>query len=164
LGDDSVVPTLVEAFEQRISEPQSVRRSFDDIIIAASEYKPKTEMLGRHLLGLLCQQEWCSRQDEVLRNLLKLTSKSLVNDLLRLLAERGIYKAGRLIWAWMVDAIGEVADDGKTVRELWEMMPKMPISEWEKPFTESVYSALYSISRRARVRVSCDGQIEELNN
>ena len=164
LGDDSVVPALVKAFGQRVSEPQSARRSFNDIIIAASEYKPKTEMIARRLLGLLCQQEWSSRQDEVLRNLLKLTSKSLVNDLLRLLAERGIYNAGRLIWVWMVDAIGEVADDGKTVKALWEMMPEMPINAWEKPFTESVYSAIYSISRRARVRVSRDGQIEELKN
>jgi hypothetical protein len=165
-GNNSVVPVLAKTFQECVSAQEesisSVKWHFDvqSIISAASEYKP--EAIARHLLEMLRQPKWQSFQDDILRHLEALTSKSVVHELLALLAERRRYNLSESRCQWIVHAIGEVADDEQALRDLWKMMPATPNSNDEKKFTGAIYSALYSVSQRAKVRVSRDGQIEEL--
>jgi HEAT repeat protein len=168
LGDDSIVPALVKAFKQRTPEQNKCVRSKEwlnevkGIIIAVPECQ--NPAITQQLLEMLSQPEWKSFQNELLRSLSKLTTKSLVPEFLNLLSERSIYKADEWRWLEIVYAIGGVADNLETVRALQETMPAMPSSKVENDLLSAIYSALYSVSRRARVRVSRDGQIEELQN
>ncbi len=166
LGDDSVVPVLVKAFEQRGSEQNRYVSSsnwFDEVkgvIVAASEYKP--EAIARQVLAMLREQEWQPFQDDFLDSLSQLTTKSLVPELLGILAERKMYNVSHKRWMGIIQAIAQVADDRKTVKALLQMMPAKPSSDEEKHLAQVIYAALYSVSRRAGVRVSRDGKIESL--
>ncbi len=174
LGDDSVVPALVKAFKQRLSIQDNGALSskwFDEvkgIVVAASEYKPETvceamaHPIAKQVLGMLREQQWQSFQDELLELLPNLTTKSLVPELLMLLAERKRYNVAEKRWIEIGQAIARVADDSKTVKALLEMMPKNPRSEEENHIAQGSYVALYTVSRRAGVRVSRDQQIESL--
>ncbi|MBD1833280.1 NACHT domain-containing protein [Cyanobacteria bacterium FACHB-472] len=186
LGDNSVVPMLLKALEQirateneeDLSDPWFIRdevnRSFIrtrqyrtslyeamGIIYAASEYEPSR--IAQQVLWMLRQPEWHSSQGELLRTLPKLATKSLVPELVCLLEERRMYRTFAVKGLSVVNAIGEVADDCKTVRALLKIGSSLN-SEEEEYLAEPIYSALYSVSRRAGVRVSADGQIEELKN
>ena len=166
LGDDSVVPVLVEAFEQRGADHNRHKLSsnwFDEIkgiVAAASEYKP--EAIARQVLAMLREQEWQSFQENLLESLPQLTTKSLVPELLETLAEREMYNVSDKRWMGIIQAIAQVADDCKTVKALLQMMPAKPSSDEEKHLTQVIYAALYSVSGRAGVRVSRDGKIESL--
>ncbi len=166
LGDDSVVPVLVTAFEQRGSEQNEYASSgnwFDEvkgIIAAASEYKP--EAIAHQVLAMSREQEWQPFQDHLLESLPQLTTKSLVPDLLGILAERKMYNVSHKRWMGIIQAIAQVADESKTVKALLQMMPAKPSSDEEKHLAQVIYAALYSVSRRAGVRVSRDGKIESL--
>jgi hypothetical protein len=85
----------------------------------------------------------------------------LVRELRHLLAERGTYKVNSKRWVSVVKAISEVGDDRETVRALLEVGSSLSSQE-ESYLEPAIYQALYSVSRRARVRVSRDEQIEEL--
>ncbi len=114
-------------------------------------------------LGILPQQESRSFQDGLLSSLPKLATKSLVPELLRLLKERRMYQVNDKRWASVVRAIGEVADDSDTVTALLQV--DSSLSSHEANYLEpAIYRTLYSVSRRARVRVSRDERIEELRN
>lgn len=158
LGDDSVVPALVRAFEQRASWS----KEFDEvkgIIVAACEYQP--EAIAKQVLGMLREQQWRSYQDDLLELLPQLATKSLVPELLVLLAERRMYNLSDN--RWIIQAIAQVADDRETVKALLEIMPAKPSSDEEKyMMVQVIYAGLYSVSRRAGVRVSPEGQIESL--
>ena len=166
LGDDSVVPVIVKAFEQRGAEQNrsaSLSNWFEDvkgIIAAASEYKP--EAITRQILAMLREQEWQPLQDDFIDSLPQLTTKSLVPELLKILAERRMYNVSHKRWMGIIQAIAQVADDRKTVKALLQMMPAKPSSDEEKHLAQVIYAALYSVSRRAGVRVSRDGKIESL--
>ncbi len=184
LGDNSVLPALVRTLEQTtanwtegdLSSPWFIRDEINrlftrttkynasvceakGIIFAALEYDP--DVIAQKVLRILRQQELRSFQEELLRTLPKLATKSLVPELLHLLAERGTYTAHYKTWVSVVKAIDELADDSKTVRALLEVDSSLLNGE-ENYLEPAIYSALYSISRRARVRVSRDEQIEEL--
>ena len=125
------------------------------------EYEP--DVIAQKVLGILHQQTSRSFQDELLRTLPKLATKPLVPQLLRLLAERRMYQVSSTRWASVVEAIGEVADNCETVRALLEVDASLSTEE-ENELEPAIYQALYSVSQRAKVRVSRDGQIEELSN
>lgn len=159
LGDDSTVPVLIEAFEQQVSSS----KDFDFVkgtIAAASEYQP--EAIAKQILLMLREHQWQSYQEDLLGFLPQLTTKSLVPELLMLLKERSMYGVSDKKWLEIVQSIAQVADDRKTVKALLEMMPATPRSEEEKHMAQVVYAALHSVSRRAGVRVSRDGQLESL--
>jgi hypothetical protein len=186
LGDNSVVPMLFNVLEQirateneeDLSDPWSIRDEVNrssirtrqyrtsvyeamGIIYAASEYEPSRS--AQQVLGMLRQPEWQSSQGELLRILPKLATKSLVPELVCLLEERRMYKTFGVRGPSVVNAIGKVADDCETVRALLKIGSSLN-SEEEEYLAEPIYSALYSVSRRAGVRVTADGQIEELKN
>jgi hypothetical protein len=129
------------------------------IIFAALEYEP--DVIGQQVVGILPQQESRSFQDGLLSSLPKLATKSLVPELLRLLKERRMYQVNNKRWASVVRAIGEVADDSETITALLQVDSSLS-SEEEYYLEPAIYGALYSASRRTRVRVSRDEQIEEL--
>jgi HEAT repeat protein len=166
LGDDSVVPALVKAFGQCVSQHDKLASSskwsdeVKGIIAAACEYQP--EAIARQILAMLHEPEWQSSQDHLLESLPQLTIKSLVPELLNLLAERRMYNVSDKIWMGIIQAIAQVADGRETVKALLQMMPAKPSSNFEKHLAQVIYAALYSVSRRAGVRVSRDGQIESL--
>ncbi len=184
LGDQSILPALVKSLEQSTSnwkEGGLSSRWFirDDmnklstvttqynastcevkgIIFAALEYEP--DVIAQQVLQILRQQTSRSFQEELLRTLPKLATKSLVPELLHLLAERGTYTAQYKTWVSVVKAISEVGDDRETVRALLEVGSSLSSQE-ESYLEPAIYQALYSVSRRARVRVSRNEQIEEL--
>lgn len=159
LGDDSVVPELVKAFEQRVS----IGKWTDEvkgIITAASEYQP--EAIAQQMMKMLRQPEWQSSQDLLLESLPELTTKSMVPELLSLLAERRADNASNRKRMGIVQIIAQLADDSETVKTLLKMMSIKPTSKEDKHLAQVLYAALYSISRRAGIRVSQDGQIESL--
>jgi HEAT repeat protein len=185
LGDNSVLQSLVSALEETtanwtteggLSSSWFIRDSLNKcitftrqynasvceakgIIFAALEYEP--DVIAQKVLGILHQQTSRSFQDELLRTLPKLATKPLVPQLLRLLAERRMYTAHYKTWVSVVKAIGELADDRETVRAL--LAVGLSLSSQEESYLEpAIYQALYSVSRRARVRVGRDEQIEEL--
>jgi energy-coupling factor transporter ATP-binding protein EcfA2 len=183
LGDDSVVPTLVPALEQSQASwdhrvaPESGRRFIVDyanriftttenynlsiceakgIIWAASEYQSET--IAQQILSILHQSNWLVFQNEILNNLPTLITKLLVPELRELLPE--IHSNNRA-FNWkrvIVRAIGEVADDCETVTELQKTYLSLT-SNQEMSLKSEIYSALYSVSHRARLRVSRDEQI-----
>jgi HEAT repeat protein len=183
LGDKSVVPTLLQALGQNpanhvvatVSSPWFIvdykNRLFTwatkyntsvcearGIILAALEYE--SDVIAQQVQSILRQSGWHLSQNELLYSLPKLTSKSLVPELLVLLAER--QRDAALNWVrGIVRSIGELGDDCKTVRALLDTGSSLSSKEVDylKP---AIYTALYSVSRRARVRVSRDEQIEEL--
>jgi hypothetical protein len=183
LGDKSVVPTLLQALGQNpanhvvatVSSPWFIvdykNRLFTwatkyntsvcearGIILAALEYE--SDVIAQQVQSILRQSGWHLSQNELLYSLPKLTSKSLVPELLVLLAER--QRDAALNWVrGIVRSIGELGDDCKTVRALLDTGSSLSSKEVDylKP---AIYRALYSVSRRARVRVSRDEQIEEL--
>ena len=165
LDNDLLISTVVETFKQKITDGKDEEgkegKDAWDIIFAASACKPAT--ISRQLLEMLHQQEWQSSQSNLLSSLSALTTKALVPELLGLLAAREMYNVSKPIWALMVNAIGEVADDCETVRALLKIGSSLN-SEEEEYLAEPIYSALYSVSGRAGVRVTADGQIEELKN
>jgi len=183
LGDDSVVPTLVQALEQSQESwdhqvvPELGRRFIVDyanriftmtekynlsicdakgIIWAASEYQSET--IAQQILSILHQSSWLVFQNEILNNLPTLITKSLVPELRELLPE--IHNNTRTSnWKRvLVRAIGEVADDRETVTELQRTYLSLT-SNQEMSLKFEIYSALYSVSHRARLRVSRDEQI-----
>ena len=179
LGDNSVLPALVSALEPttanwREADLQSswfirddLNKSFTwthrynpfvceakGIIFAALEYEP--DAIAQQVLGILRQQTSRSFQDELLRTLPKLATKSLLPELLRLLAERRTYTAHYKTWVSVVKAIGELADDIETVTALQEVDSSLSSQE-ENYLEPAIYRALYSVSRRAKVRVNRDG-------
>ncbi|MEQ8757268.1 MAG: NACHT domain-containing protein [Coleofasciculus sp. G1-WW12-02] len=183
LGDNSVVPTLVQALEQSQASwdhrvaPESGRKFIVDyanriftttekynlsiceakgIIWAASEYQSDT--IAQQILSILCQSHWLVFQNEILNNLPTFITKLLVPELRELLPE--IHNNNRN-FNWkrcIVRAIGEVADDRETVTELQRTYLSLT-SNQEMDLKPEIYSALYSVSHRARVRVSGDEQI-----
>ncbi|MBD1908071.1 HEAT repeat domain-containing protein [Funiculus sociatus GB2-A5] len=165
LDNDLLISTVVETFKQKITDGKDEEgkegKDAWDIIVAASACKPAT--ISRQLLEMLHRQEWQSSQSNLLSSLSALTTKALVPELLGLLAAREMYNVSKPIWALMVNAIGEVADDCFTLRALLNIGSSLN-SEEEEYLAEPIYSALYSVSGRAGVRVSADGQIEELKN
>jgi len=171
LGDELVVPALVKAFEQCVSA-NKWSREVKGIIAAAFEYQP--EAIAKQILVMLRRQEWQSSQgfaggssgnfleqaqDELLESLPQLTTKTLVPELLNLLAERRMYNVSDGRWMGIIQAIAQVADDRETVKTLLKMMPAQPADEEEKHLAQVIYAALYSVSRRAGVRVSRDGRM-----
>jgi HEAT repeat protein/GTPase SAR1 family protein len=185
LGDNSVLPSLVSALKETtdnwreeggLSSWWFIRDSLNEcvtsttmynasvceakgIIFAALEYDP--DVIAQQVLGILRQQTSRLFQDELLRTLPKLATKSLLPELLRLLAERRTYTAHYKTWVSVVKAIGELADDRETVRAL--LAVGLSLSSQEESYLEpAIYQALYSVSRRARVRVGRDEQIEQL--
>jgi hypothetical protein len=124
------------------------------IIFAALEYEP--DVIAQQVFGILRQQTSRSFQDELLDTLPKLATKSLVPELLHLLAERGTYTVQYKTWVSVVNAIGELADDGETVTAL-QALDSSLISDEENYLKPAIYGALYSVSRRAKVRVNRDG-------
>jgi hypothetical protein len=180
LGDNSVLPSLVSALKETtdnwreeggLSSWWFIRDSLNEsvtsttmynasvceakgIIFAALEYEP--DVIGQQVLGILPQQESRSFQDGLLSSLPKLATKSLVPELLRLLKERRMYQVNNKRWASVVRAIGEVADDSETITALLQVDSSLS-SEEEKYLEPAIYRALYSVSRRAKVRVNRDG-------
>ncbi len=179
LGDSSVLLALVSALEQTtanwreegLSSPWFIRDEINrlftwttkynasvceakGIIFAALEYEP--DAIAQQVLGILRQQISRSFQDELLRTLPKLATKSLLPELLRLLAERRTYTAHYKTWVSVVKAIGELADDIETVTALQEVDSSLSSQE-ENYLEPAIYRALYSVSRRAKVRVNRDG-------
>ena len=186
LGDNSVVPVLENALnqsaanwkEEGLSSALFIRDDFNSvftrtrkysesayegkgIILAASECD--TNVIAQQVLKILYKQKSRFLQDELLSTLPKLTTKSLVPELLFLLAERRKYKVNSKRWFAVIKAIGEVADDSETVSQLREV--GLYLNEREQnDLKPAIYKALYLVSRRARVRVSHDEQIENLTN
>jgi len=156
LGDDLVVPALVKAFEQCVSASKW-SCEVKGIIAAAFEYQP--EVIAKQILEMLRRPEWQSSQDELLESLPQLTTKTLVPELLNLLAERRMYNVSNRRWMGIIQAIAQVADDRETVKTLLKMMPDQPADEEEKHLAQVIYAALYSVSRRAGVRVNRDGHM-----
>jgi HEAT repeat protein len=161
LGDDSIISVLVKAFTQHVSgleqrvQTRKWLNELKGIITAASEYKPEAaEPIARELIKMLCQSEWQAIQ--LTTSLSQLTTKSLIPELLVLLEKRRMYHSSEGTWALIVIAISHVADDCKTIEALREMMPKTLNNYEEQRWANAIYSALYSISRRAKVRVSCN--------
>ncbi|MEQ9626540.1 dsDNA nuclease domain-containing protein [Coleofasciculus chthonoplastes] len=183
LGDESVVPTLVQALEQSQASwdhrvaPESGRKFIVDyanriftrtekynlsiceakgIIWAASEYQSDT--IAQQILSILRQSHWLVFQNEILNNLPTFITKLLVPELRELLPE--IHNNNRTSnWKrCIVRAIGEVADDRETVTELRKAYLSLT-SNQEMYLKSEIYSALYSVSHRARLRVSRDEQI-----
>lgn len=104
------------------------------------------------------QSNWLVFQNEILNNLPTLITKLLVPELRELLPE--IHSNNRA-FNWkrvIVRAIGEVADDCETVTELQKTYLSLT-SNQEMSLKFEIYSALYSVSHRARLRVSRDEQI-----
>jgi hypothetical protein len=176
LGDNSVLPALVSALEQTtanwreggLSSPWFIRDEINrlftrtikynasvceakGIIFAALEYEP--DVIAQQVLGILRQQTSRLFQDELLDTLPKLATKSLVPELLHLLAERWTYTAQYKTWVSVVKEIGELADDFETVTALQEVDSSLS-SEEENYLKPAIYGALYSVSRRAKVRVN----------
>jgi hypothetical protein len=184
LGDQSILPALVKSLQQStsnwkeggLSSQWFIRDDMNKlstvttqynastcevkgIIFAALEYEP--DVIAQQVLGILRQQTSRSFQDELLDTLPKLATKSLVPELLHLLAERRTYTAQYKTRVSVVKAISEVSDDRETVRAL--LAVGSSLSRHEESYLEpAIYQALYSVSRRARVRVSREEQIEEL--
>jgi hypothetical protein len=179
LGDNSLSSVLVNALRQSTanwkeadrSSPWFIRNDLDGsititfryspsaceatgIIFAALEYEP--DVIAQQVLVILRQQTSRSFPNELLDTLPKLATKSLVPELLHLLAERGTYTAQYKTWVSVVKAIGEVADDFETVTALQEVDSSLS-SEEENYLEPAIYGALYSVSRRAKVRVNREG-------
>jgi hypothetical protein len=184
LGDNSALPALVSALEQTTANwregglssrwfiRDEINRLFTrtikynasvceakGIIFAALEYEP--DVIAQQVQGILRQQTSRLFQDELLDTLPKLATKSLVPELLHLLAERRTYTAQYKTWVSVVKAISEVSHDRETVRALLAVGSSLNSQE-ESYLEPAIYQALYSVSRRARVRVSRDEKIEEL--
>jgi HEAT repeat protein len=162
LDDDSVVPTLAEALEQITALPWW-SEEIHSIIYTASEYK--SDAIARQILTRVREQAWNSPLDQ-LRLLAALpahATESLIPDLLKLLAERRMY----FVPGWKLEdkvlaIIAQLADDTKTVQALWTIWSETSSNHEEQNLANAIYCPLYSVSRRARVRVNRDGQIETL--
>jgi HEAT repeat protein len=161
LDDDSVVPTLVEALNHSTAL-QMLSEQIHAIVYAASEYKSET--VGRQILARVREQAWVSplNQLRLLAALPTHTTESLIPELLELLAERRMY----FVPGWgledkILNVIAQVADNVETVIALLEVNSLLS-SEEANYLEPAIYRALYSVSRRTRVRVSRDRQIEEL--
>jgi HEAT repeat protein len=171
LGDDSVIPVLVELSE-RIKDdgPYGIAEELQAIVFAASEYKP--EQMARSLLAkarkTLKSREiepayWSPnhRQEFLLRAIASLATKSLAPELVGLLAEMKVGVWTRWESVRIIRAITPLADDLQTINGLLLMINEVP-NENAYYLDHEIYNALYTVSRRARVRVGSNRQIEPL--
>jgi HEAT repeat protein len=187
LGDHSIVPKLVEVLGQstinknerdlssawfiydEVQRLNTFTREYvpsvyhvQGIIYASLEYK--SEAIARQVLVMLREPEWQLHQDVLLKGLPQCATQSLVPELVALLKDGRAYKASYWTWVAIANAIGEFANDCKTVKDLWEIWSATSNSIGESDWADKIYTALYSVSRRARVQVSWDGEIKECKN
>ena len=159
LSDDLIESLLVEIFQQYASpQEKSAWDKAGGIKATALEYN--SEDMAQQVLQMLRDKAWIECPNDLIRIFPLFTTKSLVPELLDLLAEDQIYTALNWLWREIVNAIGQVADDHETVRSLGKMWSTTSSRNEEKRLLDAIYSAIYSVSQRARVRVNRDGQIE----
>jgi hypothetical protein len=159
LSDDSIESLLVEIFQQYASpQDKSAWDKAGGIKATALEYN--SEDMARQVLQMLRDKAWIECPNDLIRIFPLFTTKSLVPELLCLLEEEKIYTDLKWLWQEIVNAIGQVADDRETVISLGEMWSATSSINEEKRLLDAIYSAIYSASQRAKVRVNRDGQIE----
>jgi hypothetical protein len=159
LSDDLIEPLLVEIFQQYASpKDKSAWDKAGGITATALEYN--SEAMARQVLQILRDKAWIECPNDLIRMFPLFTTKSLVPELLELLAQDQIYTALNWLWREIVNAIGQVADDRETVSSLGKMWSTTSSRNEEKRLLDAIYSAIYSVSQRAKVRVNRDGQIE----
>jgi hypothetical protein len=126
----------------------------DGILTAASVFRPVA--VGKLLIAKLrTSHDRFDRRDALIRHLASFISKEIVPDVLELLPRADDFNE----WEWnsVIHAIGSVADDLDTVRGLSE---RYQSSGAMRGWSEALYEALCAVSRRARLRIASNGQLQ----
>ncbi len=167
LDDNSVVPSLVKAWNDRTAEEDMMEyKEPEGILYAVSVYKP--EAIARQLLAQIREGniDHARGYDDILRSLSMFTTKLLISEELTLLQELQLNQNFDFYWnSWgirsLIDSMAQVADDSEAVTTLLKTLWKL-LSNQDTDFTSMIYQKLYSVSKNSGMRVSPDGQIQPL--
>jgi HEAT repeat protein len=166
LGDESVIPVLVNAFDTAFARSKKPRELVDEsdilwgILVASGDYK--LDALVDRVTGLLSESEYkrdrYSRLSALYYGLSEHITKSSIPKVRAIISKAttlGEFYSDRII-----QVIGDVADDVETLNALVALVQP---TRSGYPSPDTVYQALYSISKRAQMRITPDMRVQELS-